>query len=313
MTPPEDLARPSAAGRGSRAWGRAGAGERRSPAQQHRSALLVAVGLVAVGLAGCVPGEPRSRDQQILDALKRGSTDQAMELAKRGYTEHPNDPEAVMRLAGIYEKAGEILRAEQYYEVARNLGAANRRVGPPLIRLAAKNGRYQIAVDRARALLVEYPEQYETRLLLAQLDVLLEDPASAERELRILLGLQPRRPDAYLALGRLYKEHGKPEQARASLVRFLELEKKKAEDRALAERLLRELSRPPGEIRLELARPTPPPAAAPPPALPRPAEPPPQAPAAGSGEIRWLRSGEQPTNPPPTNAKPTNPQKAEKP
>ncbi len=259
---------------------------------------------MALGLVACVPAEPRSRDQQILDALKRGSTDQAMELAKRGYSEHPNDPEAVIRLAGIYEKAGEILRAEQYYEVARNLGAANKRVGPPLIRLAAKNGRYQIAVDRAHALLVEYPEQYETRLLLAQLDVLLDDPTGAERELRILIGLQPRRPDAYLALGRLYKEHGKPEQARASLSRFLELEKKKSEDRSLAERLLRELARPPDEIRLELARPTPPPPAAPPPALPRPSEPATPAPSAGSGEIRWLRGGGEP---------PTSTQKADKP
>ncbi len=247
-----------------------------------------------LGLVACIPAEPKSRDQQILEALKRGSTDQAMELAKRGYSEHPNDPESVLRLAGIYEKAGEILRAEQYYEVARNLGVAQKRVGPPLIRLAAKNGRYQIASDRARALLVEYPEQYETRLLLAQLDVLLDDPMAAERELRILLGLQPRRPDAYLALGRLYKEHGKPEQARASLLRFLELERKASEDRSLAERLLRELARPADQIHLELAHPAPPPPEAPAPVLPRPAEPATPPAAAGSGEIRWLRGGADP-------------------
>lgn len=242
-------------------------------------------------LVACIPAEPKSRDQQILEALKRGSTDQAMELAKRGYSEHPNDPEAILRLASIYEKAGESLRAEQYYEVARNLGVSHRRVGPALIRLAAKNGRYQIASDRARALLVEYPEQYETRLLLAQLDVLLDDPMAAERELRILLGLRPRRPDAYLALGRLYKEHGKPEQARASLLRYLELEPRRSEDRALGERLLRELARPADQIRLELSLPAAPPAEAPPPAAPRPGQKPSPAPAAGSGEVHWLRGG----------------------
>lgn len=257
-----------------------------------------AAALPLVLLLGCASAPP-DREAAILDALHQGAPDRALEIARRDFAERPNDVEAVIKLARVYDKVGETQRAERYYERAHQMGAPQKTVGPPLVRLAAKNGRYQVAVDRARAFLHEYPQHYETRLLLAQLLWVVDEPVGAERELRILQSLEPKRPEAYFVLGQLYKDVGRPEPARLNLRRFIALAPR-SPNAPLAERMLREIEHPLPNLPSQIGAPEPKPEAAPPappPPLPEPAPMGPPAPTkepSDAGDIRWLQRPAKP-------------------
>jgi tetratricopeptide (TPR) repeat protein len=136
--------------------------------------------------------------------------------------EYPNDKSVNLKLGAQAEATGDLLRAEQYYLRAEALGESQDEMLPRVLRVLVKAHRYDEALDRCKKRLDQKPNDRVTRYVEAALYVALDRPKDAERALETLVRSQPEDADAYLALGRLYKDLGDA-RARAMFEKYLAL------------------------------------------------------------------------------------------
>lgn len=143
---------------------------------------------------------------------------------ERKLAEHPDDPQVNLHLGEASEAAGDLLRAEQYYRRAEALGVPEDQMVPRLVRVLVAAHRYDEALTRCRRRLQAVPGDRATRYVMAALLVALSHPREAERELLALTRTQPKDPQAYLALGKLYRDElGDAARARAMFEKYLQL------------------------------------------------------------------------------------------
>jgi predicted Zn-dependent protease len=137
--------------------------------------------------------------------------------------QNPNDPEVNFALGEDAESHGDLLRAEQYYLRAEALRVDGDRVVPRIIRVLTTAHRYGEALDRCQRRLQQKPGDRATRYVEAALYVALDRPHEAERDLNALITEQPKDADAYLALGRIYKDANDHDRAKKMFHKYLEL------------------------------------------------------------------------------------------
>jgi predicted Zn-dependent protease len=137
-------------------------------------------------------------------------------------SDNPNDRAVNMRLGEQAEASGDTLRAEQYYLRAEALGVPQEEILPRLLRVLVNAHRYDEALERCKKRLDIKPEDRATRYVEAALYVAVDRPKDAEKELDSLVRTKPDDADAYLALGRLYKDIG-DERARSMFEKYLAL------------------------------------------------------------------------------------------
>ena len=137
-------------------------------------------------------------------------------------SEEPNDPSTNLKLGEQSEATGDLLRAEQYYLRAEALGRPEDEMLPRLLRVLVQAQRYDEALDRCKKRLDRRPDDRVTRYVEAALFIALDRPKEAERELQTLQRTRPDDAEAYLALGRLYRDSGDT-RARPMFEHYLKL------------------------------------------------------------------------------------------
>lgn len=134
----------------------------------------------------------------------------------------PMDRQANLQLGDESSVTGDHLRAEQYYERAEALGVPADVIVPRIIRSLVAAKRYDEALERCQKRLTAKPEDRATRYLEAALYSALDRPHDAERELTALVNTQPKDPEAYLALAKLYHDTNDA-RAHGMFEKYLEL------------------------------------------------------------------------------------------
>ena len=166
--------------------------------------------VILVTLVGCASPTRSLREPAEFSPLER-------RLAK-----NPEDARVNLQLGEAAETGGDYMRAEQYYLRAEALGIKVEEILPRIVRVLVAAQRYGEALERCHLRLQKVPTDRATRYIEASLYVALDRPKDAERELSALQRAQPSDPDAYLALGRLYKDSD-PARARAMFEKYLAL------------------------------------------------------------------------------------------
>jgi tetratricopeptide (TPR) repeat protein len=126
----------------------------------------------------------------------------------------PPNVEQLLAVAGLAEKLGDGLRAQQYLHGALAAGADPERVWPRLLRLYIGDGQYRLAIETARDRLRSHPQQCQLRLLLADLYAATEEDSSAIAEYEEVLSASPNEARAHYALASLLHDKGR-DRARA--------------------------------------------------------------------------------------------------
>jgi tetratricopeptide (TPR) repeat protein len=170
----------------------------------------VAAAMALCALGGCAP-------------LKTAEKPNATPLEK-SFSDHPDDRAINIQLGQQSEATGDWLRAEQYYVRAEALGEPQEKIVPPILRVLVKAQRYGEALERCQRRLSTVPEDRATRFVKAALYAALDRPKDAEKELSALVRARPDDPQAYLALGRLYRDgYNDPARARQMFEKYLAL------------------------------------------------------------------------------------------
>jgi tetratricopeptide (TPR) repeat protein len=137
-------------------------------------------------------------------------------------SQNPNDRAINLELGEQAEATGDLLRAEQYYLRAEALGQPGDEMLPRLLRVLVKAHRYDEALDRCKKRLQSNPNDRPTRYVEAALYAALDRPREAEKDFDNLVRTKPDDADAYLGLGRLYKDLGDA-RARPMFEKYLAL------------------------------------------------------------------------------------------
>lgn len=125
------------------------------------------------------------------------------------YLAQPADAQVNFELGLNAERAGDFLRAEQYYRRSELLSATaelKQRASHRIVVVLIRAHRLQEALERCRQLLRESPSHRPTRFLLAAVLASLDHPREAERELETLRRSGPDDAAVYLELGKLYRD-----------------------------------------------------------------------------------------------------------
>jgi predicted Zn-dependent protease len=179
---------------------------------------------------------------------------------EKQFAEHPDDPKLNLQLGDRSTAGGDWMRALQYYERAEALGTPEDQIVPRIVKTLVMARRYDEALERCRQRLQKVPNDRGTRFVEAAIYEALDRPRDAERELNVLVRTKPDDPNAYLALGKLYRDsYSDAARARAMFAKYLSLAPKG--DEADAIRYQMEESAP-------AEAPSPSPAPPPPPPLP---------------------------------------------
>ncbi len=135
----------------------------------------------------------------------------------------PDSPSVHLGLAHLNIHRGRLAEAERWAEQALELSPESPRASLIMALAAERRGDYREAVDHFRAYLEGEPEDWRVRLsrglLLA---VRLGRDREAERELDIVVSLQPGQAEARAVLGEIYLRRGEEEEAAAAARRSLE-------------------------------------------------------------------------------------------
>jgi len=175
---------------------------------------------------------------------------------ERELRDHPQDRAVNVALAQSAERAGDWLRAEQYYRRAEALGAPDIELMASLLRVLVAARRYDEALARCQERLEATPDDRATRYVAAALLVALDRPREATHELSWLARRKPDDPEPYLALARIYRDANDRARADAMLARYVAL----APQSRTATAAKQELARPDDDSLPDVELPPPPPA-----------------------------------------------------
>jgi tetratricopeptide (TPR) repeat protein len=135
----------------------------------------------------------------------------------------PARDEAVFRLAGAYETAGELVKAEKYLSEASRKLPTDPGLRLSKARILAATGRTRQAFEEARGLVQSSPGNAEALVMYATFATTREEARQAADKLAAWQELQSRRAgggragaEALIPLALLYEKLGEPERARVS-------------------------------------------------------------------------------------------------
>jgi thioredoxin-like negative regulator of GroEL len=127
--------------------------------------------------------------------------------------------------AQLFERAGDSVRAEQYYAAALESGRAARHVLPALLRVLVRSGRLRTALSYLEPALRAHPDDTELRFVAANLYLSLGRPREATRELARIERQDPQHAASqYLGAIIAYETYADEEEARVRYAAYLELE-----------------------------------------------------------------------------------------
>jgi tetratricopeptide (TPR) repeat protein len=149
--------------------------------------------------------------------------DKPVSTVEKKLADDPNNAQVNVQMGLQSEATGDLLRAEQYYLRAEALGVPESEIGPRILRVLSLAHRYDEALERCRKRLAVAPDDRATRYVEAALLVALDRPKEAEHELNALQRSEPKDPQSYLALGRIYRDGNDLVRARQMFEKYLEL------------------------------------------------------------------------------------------
>jgi len=117
-------------------------------------------------------------------------------------------PEELFEIGLLWARRGDLLRAEQYLNSARNHGYDEPPVVYWLVRVCVAAGRYHSALDHAERYLRDNPENWRLRLVVASIHEALGDVDRARIELEHIVRAQPQSPLPRYRLALLYSRRG---------------------------------------------------------------------------------------------------------
>lgn len=104
-------------------------------------------------------------------------------------------------------RAGDFVRAEQYFAGAMRRGVPEQQVLPALLNACVRGDRLVAALSYAEPFLAQHPTEWSLRLLVASIHMGLEHHAEAVEELeRVLADAPEEPPQAHYFLGVLYRD-----------------------------------------------------------------------------------------------------------
>lgn len=199
-----------------------------------RSPWLIAVGITAVALLGCVnnsselnkPQPDRASEINIeigIDHLRKGNLSEAKEKIDRALSQNPRNAKAQMAAGLLYDRLGETKKADSHFDRALSLDPKNPDLANNYAAFLCKNARYErgekFALQAAVNPLYKTPEiAYVNAGNCVRADKNLE---AAERHYRKALGAQPKFGAALFSLAELELEQQKYLSARAFLERYM--------------------------------------------------------------------------------------------
>ena len=143
--------------------------------------------------------------------------------------EPPGDPIASVDASELFQRGvalaqrGDHIRAEQYLSAAIARGAPEARVLPVLLRVCIAGSRLRMALSYAQPYLLEHPNDWSLRYLVASIHRALGETTEATESLERVVAAVPDEPAPHYLLGVLLAEHDE-HGAREHLERYLELD-----------------------------------------------------------------------------------------
>ena len=102
--------------------------------------------------------------------------------------------------ARAFAASGDFTRAEQYLNLAADVGIPREDVVPLLMDVCVRDHRYRAAIQYAEQHLRDHPRDYSLRFVLATLLLATGDPARARDELESVLRAQNEHAEAHYTL-----------------------------------------------------------------------------------------------------------------
>lgn len=169
--------------------------------------LRVAVAAGALALApGCGGASAESGGAPISDPLQ------------------DQDAQHLFDLGTQVAQQGDFVRAEQYFTAARDHGYPEEQVMGPLMSVCIRSSRYSAALGYGEPYLERHPEDFRLRTLVATIQMSLDQPDAAQRNLRHVIEDAPEEAMPHYMLAVLLRDavHDEPGM-RAEMQRYLEL------------------------------------------------------------------------------------------
>ena len=131
----------------------------------------------------------------------------------RGGPEAPHSlpsitPEELFEVGLLHARQGDLLRAEQYLNAARDQDFDEAKVAYWLVRVCVAAGRYQSGLDHALRYIRDNPADWRLRLVAASIHEALGHLERAQVELEHIVSAQPGSPLPHYKLGMLYLRNG---------------------------------------------------------------------------------------------------------
>lgn len=114
-------------------------------------------------------------------------------------------PKLLIERADVLLRVGDYSRAEQYYRLALEEGAAPETLLPHLLEACVRDGRYRDAIQHAEEYLKQRPNSHRVRFVLASLELAIGDDAAARKDLARVVRALPTHADAHFALALLLR------------------------------------------------------------------------------------------------------------
>ena len=128
--------------------------------------------------------------------------------------------------------AGDTTRAEQYILAAVDRGYPSRAGTVALLEICIESDRYDTALHHGRRFLLERPDDWQLRYVVATLHVAVGEHSRARAQLERVIEDQPSWPDAHFLLATVAAERlDRPRLARVSFQRYLALAARLRADR----------------------------------------------------------------------------------
>jgi tetratricopeptide (TPR) repeat protein len=119
---------------------------------------------------------------------------------------------------------GDSIRAEQYLAAAMERGYPEAEVMPRLLEVCIQASRLSAALGYAEPYLERHQEEWPLRLLIASIQMSLNQHGSARSNLERVLEMVPDEPEPHYLMGVLLRDrYADPEASNVEFVRYLEL------------------------------------------------------------------------------------------
>ncbi len=118
-------------------------------------------------------------------------------------------PERLVKDGRAFAAVGDTTRAEQYFTTAIARGADESKVLPLIIEVCVRDGRYELAIDRASNYVEKHPNDVRMRYLLGTLYAAIGDSSHARSELEFVVSQKPNDPAPHWALAKVLHDEAK--------------------------------------------------------------------------------------------------------